>query len=89
MARCEKPPSNVSTAAPRPVAAPTARRLSSQAAPGAAVNTVGAIAGNCGYKVGVKPCDPRIRSGWAAAIAFTSGWDRVPTPGTPCTVPPR
>ena len=37
-----------SAAQGRPVAAPTRRRLSCQRAPGAAVNTVGAIAANAG-----------------------------------------
>ncbi|COW60867.1 Uncharacterised protein [Mycobacterium tuberculosis] len=54
---------SASTAAIRAVAAPTPRRLFSQSAPGAAVNTVGAIAASCGYNCGVKPCEPRIRSG--------------------------
>src|SRR5262249_54668536 len=57
--------------------------------PGGAVNTVGAIPASCGYNFGVSPIEPRIRSGWAAAMPPRSGLVRVPTPGTPCTALPR
>ena len=78
-----------SAAAPRAVAAPTPRRLSSQAAPGAPVNTVGAIAANCGYSFGVSATEPRIRSGCAAVTALRSGALRVPTPGRPEGAPQK
>ena len=73
-----KPPA----ASARAVASPTARRLSSQAAPGLPVNTVGAMAASAGYSFGVKACEPRIRSGLAALIAARSGLPRVPMPGS-------
>ena len=68
---------------------PQPRRLSCQAAPGAPVNTVGAISANAEYNFGVRACEPRIKSGLAALIAVRSGLLRVPTPGSLCTAVPR
>ena len=72
-------------ASARPVAAPTVRRLSCQPAPGAPVNTVGAIADSSAYASGVRPANPGSDRGRAARIASRSGALRVPTAGTSCT----